>query len=75
MQSGRRTAPPPSKAGLAKGDVITKVDDQVVTGCESLVATVRGMRPGDSVTLTVLRGQDSQELKATLDSDGGNASS
>ena len=30
------------KAGLKVGDVITKVDNQVVDGSESLVATVRG---------------------------------
>ena len=35
-----------AKAGLKKGDVITKVDDQVIDGSESLVATVRGHRPG-----------------------------
>ncbi len=45
---------PAEKAGLKKGDVITKVDGEVITGSESLVATVRGHRPGDTVTLTVV---------------------
>jgi len=63
------------KADLKAGDVVTKVEDELITGSESLVATIRGMRPGDSVTITVVRGQDSHELKATLDSDEGNASS
>jgi len=63
------------KAGLKAGDVVTKVDDDLITGSESLVATIRGKRPGDSVTITVVRGQDSHQLKATLDSDGGNAAS
>ncbi len=49
------------QAGLAKGDVITKVDDEVVTGSESLVATVRGHRPGDKVTVTyVSKGKTQQ---------------
>ncbi len=42
-----------SDAGLAKGDVITKVDDTLITDSDSLVATVRTYRPGDTVTLTV----------------------
>ncbi|MGH3444948.1 MAG: trypsin-like peptidase domain-containing protein, partial [Nocardioidaceae bacterium] len=41
------------KAGLKRGDVITKVDNQLITGAESLVATIRGHRPGDTVKLTV----------------------
>ena len=39
-------------AGLRKGDVITKVDDQLITGADSLVATIRSYRPGDKVTVT-----------------------
>jgi putative serine protease PepD len=65
-----------AKAGLKKGDVITKVDGQVITGSESLVATVRGHRPGDSVRLTVVRGgDDTRTVTVKLDSDEGSASS
>ena len=64
------------KAGLRKGDVITKLDDEVITGSESLVATVRGHRPGDTVTLTVVSGGDkTRTVDVTLDSDKGAASS
>jgi putative serine protease PepD len=64
------------QAGLEKGDVITKVDGQVITGSESLVATVRGHRPGDTVKLTVVRGgNDTKTLSVKLDSDKGAASS
>jgi putative serine protease PepD len=63
-------------AGLKKGDVITKVDGQVITDSQSLVATVRGHRPGDTVTLTVVRGgDDTRTVKVKLDSDEGSASS
>ena len=62
------------EAGLQEGDVVTRVDDEPVTGVESLVATIRGYRPGDEVTLTVLRDGDTVELEATLDSDEGDAS-
>ncbi|WP_457770112.1 S1C family serine protease [Mycobacteroides chelonae] len=39
-------------AGLPKGAVITKVDNQVIDGPEALVAAVRSKAPGDAVTLT-----------------------
>jgi putative serine protease PepD len=65
-----------ARAGLKRGEVITKVDDEIITGSESLVATVRGYRPGDTVTLTVVTGGDrTRTVKVTLDSDEGSASS
>lgn len=64
------------EAGLESGDVVTKIDDELVTSSESLVATIRGYRPGDSVTLTVVRGgDDTQTLDVTLDSDEGSPTS
>ncbi|MBA0046293.1 trypsin-like peptidase domain-containing protein [Mycobacteroides sp. LB1] len=38
-------------AGLPKGAVITKVDDQVIDGPDALVAAVRSKAPGDNMTL------------------------
>ena len=35
------------------------------------MATIRGYRPDDEVTLTVLRGDEELTLEATLDSDEG----
>jgi putative serine protease PepD len=65
-----------AKAGLKRGEVITKVDDDIITGSESLVATIRGHRPGDTVTLTVVTGGDNtRRVQVTLDSDKGSASS
>ena len=63
------------KAGLKDGDVITKVDAEVVDGSESLVATVRGHRPGDRVTITYLRDGKTRTTQATLGSDEGTQSS
>jgi putative serine protease PepD len=57
------------KAGLEKGDVITKVDDQVIDSSESLVATIRGHRPGEKVTLTYVRDGQTRTTTATLGSD------
>ncbi|MGZ4536866.1 MAG: S1C family serine protease [Nocardioidaceae bacterium] len=63
------------QAGLRKGDVVTKVDNEVITGSESLVATIRGERPGDKVTLTYVRNGQTHTTSATLDSDAGSAAS
>jgi putative serine protease PepD len=56
-------------AGLAKGDVITKVDDQIVDGADSLVATIRSYRPGDEVTVTYVHDGDTKTATMKLDSD------
>ncbi len=56
-------------AGLQDGDVVTKIDDQLITSSDSLVATIRSYRPGDEVTVTYERGGAEQTTKLTLDSD------
>jgi putative serine protease PepD len=56
-------------AGLRQGDVITKVDDTLITGADSLVATIRSYRPGDEVTVTFERDGDEQTAQLELDSD------
>ena len=77
--AGIQTVEPGSaadEAGLRRGDVVTKVDDDLVSGSESLVATIRGYRPGDRVTLTVVRDRaQPQTIEVTLDSDEGSAAS
>ena len=55
--------------------MITAVNGQRITGADSLVATIRSFRPGDSVTITWLRGGQSQDASVTLDSDATTASS
>ncbi len=62
-------------AGLRPGDVITKVDNEVISGSEALVATIRGHRPGDVVTLTYVRGGHTHTTTATLGSDAATRSS
>jgi putative serine protease PepD len=66
---------PADKAGLAKGDVITKVDDEVIDGSESLVATIRGHRPDDKVTLTYVRDGKTHTTTASLGSDASSSAS
>jgi putative serine protease PepD len=62
-------------AGLQVGDLITKVDGEVIPDSESLVATVRGHRPGDEVQVTVRRGDATKTLTIKLGSDAKTRSS
>ena len=64
-----------AKAGLKKGDVITKVNGDLIDGSESLVATVRGHRPGEKVTITYLRDGKTSTTTADLGSDEGSQTS
>jgi putative serine protease PepD len=57
---------PADKAGLEEGDVIVAVNGERVESADSLVGHVREKSTGDEVTLTVLRGGKSLEIKATL---------
>jgi len=62
-------------AGLAAGDVITKVDDHLITGGDSLVATIRSYQPGDEVTVTYLHDGETKTATLTLDSDADTSNS
>ena len=44
-------------------------DDTRITDANSLVATIRSYRPGDTVTVTWLRGGEEQSGELVLDSD------
>jgi putative serine protease PepD len=57
------------EAGLEEGDVITEIDDTIITSADSLVATIRSYRPGDEVTVTYERDGEEQTTTLTLDSD------
>jgi putative serine protease PepD len=57
------------KAGLAAGDVITKVGDRSVDSADALIAAIRSHQPGDSVVLTYTHNGTETTSKATLGSD------
>jgi serine protease Do len=54
------------KAGLVIGDIITAVDGFKVAGREALRNALENSRPGDSVTLSVLREGEEKTYKLTL---------
>jgi S1-C subfamily serine protease len=55
-------------AGLKAGDVVTAVGDRPVTTSTELTAAVRSKAPGDKVTLTIRRGNDTKKVDVTLGS-------
>ena len=57
---------PAQKVGLKSGDVVTQVDTQRIDDADALIAAVRSHAPGDTVTVTYLRGSTSKTARITL---------
>ena len=57
---------PAAKAGVEAGDVITKIDGRAVDGSADLSRTIRGLKPGSKITLTVWRSGKVRELPVTV---------
>jgi serine protease Do len=55
-------------AGLQRGDVITHIDGKVVDSVQALVSLTGAHLPGDIVNVTILRGKEVQNRRATLGS-------
>jgi len=58
-----------SKAGIKAGDVITKVNDDVINGSDQLVVTVRSHKVGEVVTVAYVRNGATRRASATLQAD------
>ncbi len=63
---GSVTGNPAKQAGLQVGDVITAVDGTQVNSADDLVNAVGAHKPGDKVTLTVVRGSRQLSVPVTL---------
>lgn len=59
---------PAVEAGLELDDVITQIDGRRTPTRDDLLGFVRARSPGETVTLTVLRGPEAFRLPVTLDS-------
>lgn len=58
---------PASRAGLQGGDIITAVDGTKISPSVGLSTLLNQKNVGDTITLTVIRGGKTIEVKATLD--------
>jgi serine protease Do len=57
---------PAAQAGLRRGDVIIKIDNQALQGDSALPQIIQSHKPGDKVSLTVLRGKQQSTVPVTL---------
>lgn len=58
-----------AEAGIQEGDVITALDGEEVYSADDLIIEVRSHNIGDTVTLTVVRDGQEQDIAVTLGSD------
>jgi len=54
------------KAGIKEGDVITKINETKIESPDQLSEVVRKQKPGDKVTVTLLRDKKEQKVTAEL---------
>jgi serine protease Do len=54
------------KAGIKEGDIITKINDTKIEDPDQLSETVRKHKPGEKVTVTVLRDKKEQKITTEL---------
>jgi len=57
---------PAAQAGLQSKDVVTQFNGKDLKGESDLAQQVDTLKPGDQVTLTVVRGNQTQQVKVTL---------
>jgi putative serine protease PepD len=57
---------PAADVGLQPSDVVVAVDDTAIDGQAGLVAAIRDLEPGDSVTIRYRRGGVEREVEVTL---------
>ncbi|MEY2581113.1 MAG: hypothetical protein QOE09_962 [Ilumatobacteraceae bacterium] len=54
------------KAGIKVGDVVIAVDGEPITGQAGLVATIRNLAPGNSATVSLVRGGKPLDISVVL---------
>ena len=66
LLSGVTPGSPGEKAGLKKGDIILKFDDDVIADLQGMTDALSARKPGDTVKITVLREGKEVVLAAVL---------
>ncbi len=62
---------PAEKAGLHRGDVITRVNGSRVADGTALIVAIRTYQPGQTIEFTITRGAKEKKVKVTLDGEEG----
>ncbi len=57
---------PAAQAGLQAQDAVIAIDGKPIDSSEALVANIHEHKVGDTVTMTVIRGSQKQDIKVTL---------
>ena len=57
---------PAESVGVAAGDLVVAIDGSSTDGTTGLIAAIRDREPGDSVTLTIVRGDERLDVDVTL---------
>ena len=60
---------PAEEAGIKKGDIVTKVNDEEIISADGMILAVRGHKIGETVKVTVMRGDEEMTFDVTLGSD------
>lgn len=61
-----RPGSPADEAGLQQGDIVVAIDDTPVRTMADLAGHIQQRRPGDRVTLTVVRAGDHLDIEVVL---------
>lgn len=64
--TGVEPGTPAEEIGVEEGDLIIAVDGASTDGSASLIAAIRDQEPGDSVTVTIVRGDETIDLDVEL---------
>ncbi len=59
---------PAAEAGLRSGDRVVALDGQPVRGSDELIVAIRAKQPGDTVSVSFVRGQQEETVEITLGS-------
>ncbi|MCR5611014.1 MAG: S1C family serine protease [Clostridiales bacterium] len=62
---------PAAKAGVRENDIITKINGETVSSSTALRVKINSFSVGDEITLTVVRGGSTIEIKVTLEERSG----
>ncbi len=57
---------PAEKAGIEKGDIITRVNDKTIKNPQELSEVIKAMKPGEKVTIQLMRGNQTKKVTAEL---------